>query len=904
MIKKKRCIVKILVCAAKLAKLRIPSGFIQTLCDEGIDAIADMILDIPEGMPTIEKTLSDYDELIIYAVKDLISEMDIVVDETNIFGYSAEKLADIIMKNNNALNLHEEIDISHARVALLQYLKELQLWAIQQPSILVTSLESFGGKLYEIEKDSKCHERRIVKLEEQVDSALNVKVLPDISSYDAYWTEKEDRSQFYRYFKADPTISVDQFFWCTNYKLRTLDSDTDNLHDSMNTPGADLDLESIIQLVSSTPLMLVTGLYGTGKTALLKRIHYELVHKHDESVIYLHAKDLMRIMEKIGFTVSENQDFIFKVDDMDEAFLRIVNSGQAAFVLIDELDELNRKKGAKSYLEVFASWLSKFLDMHDQFRFVICARKYAQIDVQTELCIADLLYCEYGIECEAPLHIICTERFSPETRDEWITEYARQNNNYASYSSIKDDYGKIVSALSSPIFLYAFMQKYLSGKCDPNTTGYYYYYSQFIGKTVGGKYGQKHAATDTIGLTPEQYHALLQKLAYRILQYSQDYLTQEIQEKSFSDEQLLLGDELTKRKFEIPLAKLNDSDIPIDDRKHETASSINCFFLSMDRQRVYFTDTNILFSLASEYVFESIEKIVRDGNTEFQLEHLLQIQIFHLYPHLVDYIIYLAKHSRYSDDLCSYIYSFVTNPNVKAHLVDLTANNNIEKILLLYILFLKTNRQSYNTPDYQHVIKEIIYYVNAYKTSYLINRQRKPYAIERYFMKLRLHHIALRRINLKNYNFQGSVISDKSTFYQCKFDDTNMLDVVMDNCLFSLCQFKDVEKMKLNRKKNGESEYQAIFDTCDIFGSEMNVQAVLFRNCKIDDLVLTIQGQQKVEFVNCFIKKIIIKPKNSKAEGMPRFIHCILEDKPRIDVYDRSAVDKMLKDGKNIIHNK
>lgn len=898
---KKRLILNILVCAVKLAKLRIPYESIQTLCDVGIDAFAELFMDIPEGMPTLEKTLSEYNDVIIYAVKDLFFKSDIIVDESNVFTFSAEKLADIIMKNNNALRLHEEKDANLARVALIQYLQELQLWAVQQPQRLVSSLNSFGVKICEIEKNVKCHERRIAKLEENADSVLYTRALPDISSYDLY---RKEKNQFYRYFKADKSISVDQFFWCTNYKLRIMDSDTNNLHDCLNAPGVDLEMEAIIQLVCSTPLVFVTGLYGTGKTALLKRIHYELAHNLNEPVIYLQAKDVLRIMEKIGFTVSGNRKSHFNADDMDEAFLRILNKSTSVYVLIDELDELNIKYGNESYLDIFSLWLSEFLSKYDQFQFVICARKYAQIDSKKEECIADLLYCACELSCQLPLNIICTEHFSPETRDAWIAEYAEQNNKPASYTKIKDDYGKIASALTSPIFLYAFMKKYLSGQCDPETTGYYYYYSQFIDKTVGGKYELKNAATDTVGLTTDQYHALLKKLAYRILHYSEDYLTQNIQEKSFSDEQLLLGDELTKRKFEIPLAQLNDSDITLDDRKHETASSINCFFLSTDRHRVYFTDTNILFSLASEYVFECIENIVKDGNTEFQLDHLMQIEIFHLYPHLVDYIVYLAKHSRYADELYSYVYSFITNPKVKAHMVDLSVNNNIEKILLLYIIFLKTNQHSYNTPDYQHIIKEIVYYVNAYKTNYRINRQTKPYAIERYFMKLRLHHIVLRRINLKNYNFQGSEITDKSSFCQCKFERTNMQNVVMDDCLFSLCQFQKVKEMTLKRKVTRVSDYQAMFDTCNISETEMDVEAVLFRNCKIDNLVLTIRGQQKVKFVNCFIKKITVKPQSGKSTGMPRFEHCIMENKPSIDVYDRSDVDTMLSEGKNIIFGK
>ena len=319
----------------------------------------------------------------------------------------------------------------------------------------------------------------------------------------------------------------------------------------------------------------------------------------------------------------------------------------------------------------------------------------------------------------------------------------------------------------------------------------------------------------------------------------------------------------------------------------------------MDRSRVYFTDTNILFCLASEYVFGRLEKLIAEGETTFQINHLSQIKIFHLYPHLIDYIIYLTKQSPFAEEIRNYLDSFATNFNIKAHIVDLSEENQIDKILLLYILFLKTKSSSYNTPAYQHVIKEIIYYVNAYKTVSYRCGERKSYAIERYFMKLRLHNATLRRINLRDYNFQGSIMTDNCEFHQCKFQWTNMHDVVMDGTHFTLCEFKDAKKIKFI-KKNDMSDYQAVFDTCDISRSSITAESVSFRNCKIDGLVLKITGEQKVGFENCFIKKIIIEPQSGKTTGIPRFAHCIFEKRPTIRKYKDDEVNAMLKRGKNI----
>lgn len=914
---KKKFIIKVLSLVMKMSTLKIPSEYVYTLCDEGIDEFANMLLDIPEGMPTPQKYKDDSNEVIVTLVEDLISEADISINPENIVLVSVEQLTKMIMNNNKALKWHEDINKNLARNMLLQYLNELKEWSVQQPDLVCNSFEIIHTRVLAVERVVEHQVRLIDGVKEQMEQnteeiqQLSVKMeserfaeeLPSICSYDVYESRKKAiRNQFYQYFIFDKSISVDKFFWSTNYKLQLLDGEK-FLSEKLKEEGSDLDTEQAIKLVGSNPLVLITGLYGTGKTALLKRLHYELVQERHERVVYLLAKDILEIMHRIGFNPPLCGKARFKNHDMDSVFESIDYESQSIYILIDELDELNQlihETISTSYLDVFSAWLSKFLISHNQFHFVLSSRIYAQIGRSREECVADTIFVDYYDTHESPLNVIYTECFDSHTRDEWIKEYARNNNLYASDSSIGNVYGKLPSALSTPIFLYAFMQKYLSGTPDLEITGYYYYFSHFIQKTVGGKFGDQKAIERGTDIQADRYRAMLRKLAYCILRYSKELLTAEIYGRSFNEEELLLEDKLTKRKFEIPLANLNDSEL-LALKKHEAAYSVNSFFLKMDRSRVYFTDTNILFCLASEYVFVHLEELIAEGKTTFHNDHLSQIEIFHLYPHLIDYIIYLTKQSPFTNEICNYLDSFVTDFNTKAHTVDLLQENRIDKILLLYILFLKTKKGSYNVPAYQHVIKEIIYYVNAYKTVNYRFGDRKPYAIERYFMKLRLHHATFRRINLKGYNFQGSIITDKCEFHQCKFQSTNMYDVIMDGTYFTLCEFKDADKVKFIRKRSNASDYQAIFDTCDISRSSITAQSVAFRNCKIDGFVLEITGEQTVEFENCFIKKITINPQSDKSKGIPRFTRCIFEKKPTIRKYKRDAVEAMLERGKNIV---
>lgn len=153
----------------------------------------------------------------------------------------------------------------------------------------------------------------------------------------------------------------------------------------------------------------------------------------------------------------------------------------------------------------------------------------------------------------------------------------------------------------------------------------------------------------------------------------------------------------------------------------------------------------------------------------FQSSHLKEIKLVRLYPHLVDYVIYLLEQDDEREYIEAYLNSFVLNPAVRCHYIDMSEQdpNVVERILLLYVLFIKTNRQSYRRKGYSHVLKEILYYVNAYKTNfYLSPGDEYAYTIERYFMRLQLHGLTLRRVNLKNYNFQESVITGDCSFSQ------------------------------------------------------------------------------------------------------------------------------------------
>lgn len=585
---------------------------------------------------------------------------------------------------------------------------------------------------------------------------------------------------------------------------------------------------------------------------------------------------------------------------MDGAFDKLSDYKSQVFIFVDELEELNiASDHGKIYLNLLFSWLCTFQRKNSNYFFILASRKYAQLNEEDGICVADMLCLDYLSENnKTSFVLIQTTEFSAEARKQWIEEYTYRNNKYVSYSQIKKLYGKIVSAMKTPIFLFAFMRKYIKSTISQDMYGYYYYYSSFIEETIEGRFGLgQKASLIELGLYDKnQYKNILRQIAFSILKNKESYLNAEIYRESIVDEQPLLADELRNRKFEIRLNELGKF-MPAEE--YVKAGLINCYFFNMDARRVYFTDTNILFALAAEYIFESVRSIAVN-NMEFQVDHLKQIELVRLYPHLVDYIIYLLQKDKEQKYIAAYLSSFVRHYAIRCHYIDLSGqgSNIVERILLLYVLFIKTNCQPYNMDGYAHILKEILYYVNAYKTnSYLLSGKEYAYTIERYFMKLHLHRLELKRANLKNYNFQGSIITDKCRFMQCNFSHTNISDVVMEDVIFDLCRFDNVRKFSLKPVSVQRGKHQVIFDNCHIQDSKFELESALFRNCRLEHLLLELGPNSDVVFENCFIKNLSIKVHNNLKSHIPQFYCCIFENKPSIPPFSSKDIDKKISGG-------
>ena len=122
----------------------------------------------------------------------------------------------------------------------------------------------------------------------------------------------------------------------------------------------------------------------------------------------------------------------------------------------------------------------------------------------------------------------------------------------------------------------------------------------------------------------------------------------------------------------------------------------------------------------------------------------------------------------------------------------------------------------------------------------------------------------------------------------------------MEGVNFSLCDFEFVKEFMLQRVGGYREEIQAKFDCCRVHQTRLIAQAVIFQNCIIDSLQLTLSREKSVQFKNCYIKNLKIKIENNPKSAKLEFWKCCFENLPDISGFDKRNVLDMIKDGKCI----
>lgn len=657
------------------------------------------------------------------------------------------------------------------------------------------------------------------------------------------------------YLFGDEQCEVEDIFTLNHYTFTKLCGD--GLKEKVNN------IQQIMNMVKEQRYLLISGPYGSGKTTLLKKLYLEY-RREAQDVYAFDAKDLMNIA---------NDEIEF------ETFFNCI-CDKESIIIIDSLDELNipNSEGAeKSLLEYFIVNMFQFLKKNRKISFIIASREYAFVYDDSEESVATKMFI-YDSEDDEKI-MIESGLFKSEDISAWIDKYPFKRGTYVDKKTIKEQNGKIVNALKNPLFLYAFIKQYEVKNKIESHEGYYYYYEQFIEQTIQGKYREESLlGAKVISDNAGKYRELVQRIAYDILKIHSNRIRTIIDPMKIFDENPLLDDVLQKHKFWITYDQFSEAtSLCIEELKSESidkANFLNCYFLKAVDKTVFFTDVNILFSLASDRIFKQFMEISQKET--FEMEDLNSLDVVDFFPQVIDYIIYKLRNCEEQRKIRSYLRSFVLNTNIRNR-IDASGKSKKElcetfaQILMLYILFFKFNKNNLSY-EYNHVFKEMMYYVNAYKTfSYKECPQEKVYTVERYFMRNILDGITLKRINLKFFNFKDSVISN-AHFIQCKFEQTifNDSEIKGEN-KFDLCDFKEAELMFAESTQITEMIFRDCSITKILIKPQRNCR---FVRCFIKELRLNLHNLEQMSFENCVIEKIIVEGEKSSSGAIIKFELC------------------------------
>ena len=645
-----------------------------------------------------------------------------------------------------------------------------------------------------------------------------------------------------------------------NYNLWESNFQEKNKIDVSNT------INSCIKTLKEQQILLITGNYGHGKTMLSKQIQIKCIESGGIA-LFFRARDLIEILK----------EKIFK-----EVFISLnENLSKDVYIFIDAIDELNYDNLVKCLIDEVLACIKEQKNMF----FVINSRIYLRIkeNMSLEIIKVEDLFAEecFDILDRACFHYVKMENFNNKRINRLFeklnptTEFEKD----LTTETIKKCYKYLINACKIPLFAYIIGSYYYENnfKLPQNILEIYNY---FVSETIKGKFCLESAKAVNIKDYETEYENLLKVLAVSMLAAS----PQNIDYKG-NEELFVFNDNIYS--FCIKLSKLSSEAEKIfkrykqyyyspDLKEYRNADFLNCYFFNVfsnsnDETVFTFSDQNTMCYLASKYAFEKINYFTKDTYiiTEKTKEFTAILEFlnnFQLHAISIDFLIenlrmVLSKDIIKKNHLIENLKQILTilgNDNYNTHVY----SDKILAQIIIRIIFMKFFNGSYSLIEDNHFFKSFDILCKNAKAMKLNGThtpepEKHRYLIERYFMYCTFNDACFRRINLKFYNFQGSIISN-CIFEQCKFYKTNLTDTKMEGAVkFSLCDFNEVN-FEFEIKSNLKIQ-DTTFLNCEVNKMLAENKVILFENCRVANLnIRSNKKRLRLLFKNCNIKNIAV----------------------------------------------
>lgn len=611
-------------------------------------------------------------------------------------------------------------------------------------------------------------------------------------------------------------------------------------------------------MVQSNGLLLIKGPYGSGKTILTKAIIGEF--RKDGYCVCFRANLL-------------KTDF-FSSPTVKVGIEKCINRYQKLYIFIDSCELL-----LADY--EFILGISLLLDdFKNRIHFIINYRSIQNNETDR------ILEGVCGLP-SSPFAVLKLQYFDNRSIQLWLNRYNNtrigSGASVITYDDIQGANKNLRNSCTNPLILYMVSsgEKAKQNLLEKNWYGVFH---EFIDKTIKGKFEAENDYSpffNEYNLSRRLYYEFLAEVASLI---NSDSNTKVIISQATEDDFYLDRNEIRysidASGIEPCVQKWIDKDFKCSNTTgKDLVQILNCYFFEINEQACRFRDNNILFFFKAYKYTQALKEAIGIYDREIiknydinsfmicrkSLSSATSRMIIH--PVEIEFILNFIKNSNLMKKVNDMIYFMIS------HGVILNIENKerceldydlIKMESLLCIIFMNSLKEkdvklNYKSDKMQFFFKRLSQYHSLAK---LVDKNLSS-IIQRYFSNIPIAEAEFRRINLKNYNFNGSTINN-TNFIQCKLDNSSIKNISCKNTTFDMCLISNIEH------GNASVSGSITFDACKLIRVTILVNKVFpgttlaFNRCIIDQMnIFTAPEQNGVHvlttFTDCIIRQCTIK---------------------------------------------
>ena len=654
----------------------------------------------------------------------------------------------------------------------------------------------------------------------------------DICRYDPQF-----ESKLYK----ESNLTVSDLFIPPIYSLSRLSIDGEE-----PLPLSNSVIDDCKRILQDSGLLLIKGPFGSGKTILTKAL-ISRFRKDGLTVVCFKASQLKK-------------EFFSDSRDGIEKCLQLYNE---LYIFIDSCEVLLTDSD-------FTKEVSQLLDVFGtKIHFII---NYRSIQRNKDDQIIEDFIC---LQSPAVLNL---SYFNNTSIQRWLEKF--NNTRIAScqpvitYNDILIINKNLKTSCKNPLILYMVSSNDNAKKHVLNKN-WYTVFHEFIKKTIRGKYESEmdlNPLFEKYRLNQGEYFEFLANVAGLINRGSNSvYLINQ----STDDDYYLDNNEI---RYSINASEIEHC-VPdritkgIGNRNtswmipEALVQTLNCYFFEVNETYCRFKDNNILFYFKAYNYSRALKEAVSIydhgfGSYENCLKRLSSAtsgMIIH--PVEIEFILDFIrdskiKGSQMKDEVCEMIYSLISNGfilNIQDKGRCKVDYEMIKIETLLCIIYMRFLKGDYSSDKMHYFFKRLSQYHSFAK---LVDNDLSS-VIQRYFCNITIAEAEFRRINLKNYNFNGSTLNNTS-FIQCKLENSSIKDISCKDTTFDMCLISEI--------KDGNASVSG---------------TILFKGCKLKNVTINVNKSvkgTKLVFKECVIDQMYIapNPNESGIKVLTSFSDCII----------------------------